>query len=43
MFHYYTKLSAKWVELVQLMDNFVLWSRIGNFSQRTHPIHPIGP
>jgi len=24
MFHYYTKLGAKWVELVQLMDKFVL-------------------
>ena len=23
MFHYYTKLVAKWVELVQLMHNFV--------------------
>jgi len=43
MFHYYTKLGAKWVELVQLMDKFVLWSRIGNFSQLAHPIQPIGP
>jgi len=43
MFHYCTKLGANWVELVQLMDKFVLWNRIRKFSQRTHPIHPIGP
>ena len=101
MFHYYTKLGGKQVELVQLMQKFVPWSCIRifrnertqstpldpklmfwcvswclgafgnvsllhktrcktgwtgainakvlamkshqNFSQRTHPIHPIGP
>ena len=43
MFRYYKELGAKWVELVQLMDKFVPLSRIGFFSQRTHPIHPIGP
>ena len=31
MFHYYTKLVAKWVELVQLMHKFVPWSRFGIF------------
>jgi len=31
MFNYYTKLGAKWVELVQLMDKFVPLSRIGIF------------
>ena len=43
MFRYYTELGAKWVELVQLMLKFVPLSRIGIFSQRTHPIHPIEP
>ena len=32
MFHYYTKLGAKWVELVQLMHKFVPWSRFGIFA-----------
>ena len=35
-----TKLGAKRVELVQ---KFVPRSRVGLFSQGTHPIHPIGP
>ena len=36
MFHYYTKLSAKWVELVQLMQKFVPRSDIGIFcNERT--------
>ena len=43
MFHYYTKLIAKQVELVQLMHKFVPWSRFGIFLQWTHPIHPIWP
>jgi hypothetical protein len=28
LFRYYTKLGAKWVELVQLMQKFVPWSHI---------------
>ena len=36
MFHYYTELGAKWVELVQLRHMFVPWSRIGIFcNERT--------
>ena len=36
MFHYYTKLGAKRVELVQLMHKFVPWSRFGIFrNERT--------
>ena len=36
MFHYYTKLDAKWVELVQLMHKFVPWNRIRIFcNERT--------
>ena len=43
MFNYYTKLGAKWVELVQLMDKFVTLSRIGSFRNertRTTPLDP---
>ena len=32
MFRYYTKLGAKQFELVQLMQKFVPWSRIGIFA-----------
>ena len=32
IFCYYTKLGAKWVELVQLMHKFLPWNRIGIFS-----------
>ena len=35
-----TKLRAKRAELLQ---KFVPRSRVGLFSRRTHPIHPIGP
>jgi len=35
-----TKLGAKHSELVQ---KFMPRSRVGFFSRRTHPIHPIGP
>ena len=36
MFHYYTDLDAKRVELVQLMDKFMPLSRIGFFrNERT--------
>jgi len=31
MFHYYTKLGAKRVELVQLKQKFVPWNRIRIF------------
>jgi len=37
------KLGAKWGELVQLMQKFMARSHVGMFSQRTHPIYPIGP
>ena len=30
-FHYCTKLGAKWAELVQLMQKFMPWSRVGIF------------
>ena len=43
MFHYYTELGAKWVELVQLMDKFVQLSRIGIFRNertRSTPLEP---
>ena len=42
MFHYYTKLSAKWVELVQLMK-FVPRNRIRVFRNeltRSTPLEP---
>ena len=32
MIQHYTKLVAKWVELVQLMHKFVPWSRFGIFA-----------
>jgi hypothetical protein len=41
-FRYYTNFGAKWAELViyaQVKGTKSRW----NFSQRTHPIHPIGP
>ena len=37
------KLGAKRGELVQLMQTFMARSHVGIFSQRTHPIRPIGP
>ena len=40
MFHYYTELGAKWVELVQLMEKFVPLTRIGiSRNERTDPPH----
>ena len=43
MFHYYTELGIKWIELVQLMDKFVTLSRIGSFrNERTRPT-PLDP
>ena len=40
IFSYYTKLGAKRVELVQLMQKFVLWSRIRIFrNDRTQSTH----
>jgi hypothetical protein len=41
-FCYGTKVDAKLVELVPLTPKFDKQSR-PNFSQRTHPIHSIGP
>ena len=37
------KLGAKRGEVVQLMQKFVARSHVGIFTQRTHPIRPIGP
>ena len=31
LFHYCTKLDAKWAEMVELMHKFVAWNRIGSF------------
>ena len=42
-FRYCMKLGAKWAEQVQLMQKFVPRSRVGFFSQQTHPIHLIEP
>jgi hypothetical protein len=41
--HYRTKVDAKMAELVPLSHKFAKQSRVGIFSQRTHPIHSIGP
>ena len=43
LFRYCTKLDAKRVELVQLMQKFLPRSPTRILSQRMHPIHPIGP
>ena len=43
MFHYYTKLVAKWVELVQLMHKFVPWSRFGIFHNERTQSTPLDP
>jgi hypothetical protein len=43
MFNYYTKLGAKWVELVQLMDKFVPLSRIGIFRNERTRSTPLDP
>jgi len=43
MFNYYTKLGAKWVELVQLMDKFVPLSRIGTFRNERTRSTPLDP
>ena len=42
MFHYYTKLVTKWVELVQLMHKFV-HEVVLEFFATNAPINPIGP
>ena len=39
----YTKLDAKWVELVQLMQKFVPWSRIGIFRNERARSTPLNP
>ena len=43
MFRYYTKLGAKWVELVQLMHKFVPYSRIIIFRKERTRITPLEP
>ena len=43
MFHYYTKLVAKRVELVQLMHKFVPWSRFGIFRNKYTQPTPLDP
>jgi hypothetical protein len=43
LFRYGTKVDAKLAELVPLPHNFGKESRVGIFSQRTHPIHSIEP
>ena len=43
MFHYYTDLGAKWVELVQLMDKFVPLSHIGFFRNERTRSTPLDP
>jgi hypothetical protein len=42
-FRYCTKVDAQLAELVPLSDNFAKESRVGIFSQRTHPVHSIEP
>ena len=43
MFHYYTNLVAKRVELVQLMHKFVPWSRFGIFHNESTWPTPLDP
>ena len=43
MFHYYTKLGAKRVELVQLMHKFVPLSRFGIFCNECTRPTPLDP
>ena len=43
MFRYYTKIGAKWVDLVQLMHMFVAWSRIGIFRNERTRSTPLDP
>jgi len=43
MFHYFTKLVAKQVELVQLMHKFVPWSRFGIFRNECTRPTPLDP
>ena len=43
MFHYYTKLVAKRVELVQLMHKFVPWSHFGIFRNECTRPTPLVP
>ena len=43
MFHYYSKLVAKRVELVQLMHKFVPWSRIRIFHNECTRPTPLDP
>ena len=43
MFRYYMKLGAKRVELVQLMQKIVPWSRIGIFRNERTQSTPLDP
>ena len=43
MFHYYTKLGAKRVELVQLMQKFMPWCRIRIFRNEHTQSTPLDP
>ena len=43
MFRYYTKLGTKRVELVQLMQKIVPWSRIGIFRNERTQSTPLDP
>ena len=43
MFRYNMKLGAKWVELVQLMQNFEPRSRIGMFCNERTQSNPLDP
>jgi hypothetical protein len=43
LFLYSTKVDAKLAEQVPLSHNFAKKKSRQNFSQRTHPIHSIGP
>ena len=42
-FRYYTKLSAEWTELVQLMQKFMPWSRIKIFRKERTRSTPLDP
>ena len=42
-FHYRTKLHANWVDVVQLVKKVHATKSCRNFSQRTHPVHPLDP
>ena len=43
LYHYWTKLDAKWAEMVELMHRFVAWSRIGIFRNERTRSTPLDP